>query len=801
MHYACSLYKRCGIKGRKIISGKRKLEIKLLVNFRKNYVIRNAILCIGLIIVFSFCINIFDLFDKTLFFIFQNRDISRARNLLAGNLIFYGPEMTGGGNLPGPLYYIFLSVSQFFSQTWKSAWIMQLILVQLATLIAAFYFKTKGSITQMLLWVVFFSLAPFTYNYLKFFLNISSMFVFTVSALILILKVQDDKNSLKTRSNSFLWASLIIGMGLQFHFSIITFYIALLLMNYFPKKIGLCSVSQKTILKGIALFLAPSLPYFIWSLCARLNLNFGVPAFYSGTSASAPVSLLHLMTYGYSEGQGYIIAKTLFSLTPFTLFLILPIYYFDKNKDSKVSDEKVEFLKKIKPLLVCVVVSFPPVFELFYSPQASRYTMPFCVGLNVLNLFFFQETIKSHKRIKIFNVLSVVTLILLWVYVYLFFNHLFTKSIVTFFSVVSIITFLVFLFDKKFFESGKSVLVSLALAVALIQTQHSMGIIGAFASKDWGVFMPNFEEWEKIWTVINRETGWDYEYARRRIYYIGHHLEQDPELALTDFKKNEKKSPKISNPPDGFFVSNRYRTFLTKIWGPQFTAERWMMKQNFQPEVFRAIKNGEIKLGKNVSQEILIIPFWVQDKNKFANFFHDLGEGYKLSEDDKKLSLVPGKEGVMKNGVNEFIFKWNENPDQNEYSSTGAIVSMLKKDSSNFLVNVKVVGFTLSQITPWVMPTWTQAWLTPYVRVRCDNEDSKIFLLATSIGFNRSYSYDVKTPLLQGNNSFVGPFERSFEINCKNGIKGLSIGRSGSSVETITKVNRLPEKVLSININ
>ena len=36
------------------------------------------------------------------FFIFQARDIDRAMRLLAGQPLFFGPEMTGGGNLPGP---------------------------------------------------------------------------------------------------------------------------------------------------------------------------------------------------------------------------------------------------------------------------------------------------------------------------------------------------------------------------------------------------------------------------------------------------------------------------------------------------------------------------------------------------------------------------------------------------------------------------------------------------------------------------------------------------------------------------
>ena len=56
------------------------------------------------------------------FLLFQNRDIERARLVANGSLILWGPEVTGGGKLPGALYYWLLAIPLKFGGEWRSTW-------------------------------------------------------------------------------------------------------------------------------------------------------------------------------------------------------------------------------------------------------------------------------------------------------------------------------------------------------------------------------------------------------------------------------------------------------------------------------------------------------------------------------------------------------------------------------------------------------------------------------------------------------------------------------------------------------
>lgn len=704
--------------------------------------------------------------------------------------------MTGGGNLPGPLYYIFLSISQMFSFGWVSAWVMQYILAVMAGAGGTLYFYLKGSRVNALMWIILFSLAPFTFNYLAIFLNVSSMIIFTVFSLVFIQEVYDKKNSIETKNKAYLWASFIIGLGLQFHFSIICYFIAMIILNILSKKLDLYSVPKKVIAKGVVFFLIPSIPYLTWILFIKLKLPFGVPSFYSGESTNAPLSLLHLMSFGDQMPLSNVIINIMFGLVPFPMLILLPIHFLFFRDINKLAKEELK--NKMQPLIVCLIISSLPVIELFFSPQAARYTLPFMISVSFTTLYLYDYLILSTKKVKIFNFIGIIIQLSLWIVIYHKNSNQFKSIIVYCFILMFFLITLILIIDINFRKRGNAFLCSFALMISLTHTQKSLEQIGTFRIRNFN--MPRYALWKKIWTSINRETGWSYDQARTRIFYIGHHLEQAPELVLTDFKNEIHSRPIAANVPDGFFVSIYYRASWQKNFGPLAPAKYWIMKQNMQPEVLQSVKNGDIRLGENISNEILITPYWITNKNNIPQHFHNLGEGYRLSFDDKILGTIQGTEGVKSIGSNKYLFKWNENPDQNEFSSTGAIIELWKKDDFNYLINIKIIGSTLSQITPWVAPNWTQAWIAPYLELKCGNNERKQFSIASSIGFNRSNSQDVNTPILQGNNSFVGPFERRFEFSCKNGIKEIGLGRSGSFVEMITRVKKLPEKYLKINI-
>jgi hypothetical protein len=307
--------------------------------------------------------------------------------------------------------------------------------------------------------------------------------------------------------------------------------------------------------------------------------------------------------------------------------------------------------------------------------------------------------------------------------------------------------------------------------------------------------MPNYSDWNNIWQIIYKNTGWSYSEAYRKIYFIGHHMSQSPALAYETFNK---VLPAAMNPsPDGFLVSNRYFTKVSKKQKVVYydKIKEWLKLQNLPNDFINAIELGHIELGKNLSDEILIVPFFVKDQDKFPRFFHNTGEGYQATLDNLLLSAVSGNAGVVKVLANELIFKWNECPGHGDFCSTGASVRWEIQDGA-YLFKVKIVGSSLSQLSPWISPNWTQAWIKPYLKIQCGHNTFHKELIS-SVGFRRLLTHNSQSPFFQGNNSLLAPFERSLKIPCKEGIKRISLGREGSEVDQIVEVLNLSHQELS----
>jgi hypothetical protein len=287
--------------------------------------------------------------------------------------------------------------------------------------------------------------------------------------------------------------------------------------------------------------------------------------------------------------------------------------------------------------------------------------------------------------------------------------------------------------------------------------------------------------------------------AKDKIYYIGHHVNQAPNLFLKGVDLNSLTNKIIGNKinPDGFFVSNRIKKLMQKRDG-KVNAVWWLLKQNLHKSILKGIRNGDIVIGNNLSKFNLVVPYWITNKDQFTNTLHNSGEGYSISSEDLKLEEVQGREGVKKIDSGALLFKWNDSSDQNAFCSTGAIVNLKKIKTNYYQLDIKVIGGAISQISPWVSPNWTQSWLQPYVEVSCQNI-IKRFPIIDSIGFRRIYTHYSYTPFFSGNNSLVGPLAKTIEFSCNGPIQSVSIGRKGSAIEKITKVSFLGPKSLIYN--
>ena len=73
---------------------------------------------------------------------FQARDMQRAKDLFQSmSWIWHGPELSGGGYLPGPFYYYLIGVPIFIFNTIESVVFLKYILISLSAVLLREYFS------------------------------------------------------------------------------------------------------------------------------------------------------------------------------------------------------------------------------------------------------------------------------------------------------------------------------------------------------------------------------------------------------------------------------------------------------------------------------------------------------------------------------------------------------------------------------------------------------------------------------------------------------------------------------------
>lgn len=742
-------------------------------------------------LIFIYFLDLKELYEQTLFYVFQERDLARARGILKGMHILFGPEMTGGGNLPGSLYYYLLAGALKIYNNWLSAWWLQIIITNLGIVYSFYHLKKYPNQTTSFLWIIAVSSAPLTYRFLQIFLNVSLLIPFCIIAILFINSAFSQIEN-KNRSRDLYIASFIIGLGLQFHYSIAILFITIIFLFIAPKKLNIHQFTPKQIIYSFCFYILPSIPYYIWSIGQKTN---GELIVNSGSSFNAIGSLLYLIRFAFhSEIDGFLLEslrKALFTF-PFFLFVFASAKFF--NIFSKRKLELKTYISEYAPIYLCLVFSFIPYIDWYLSSQAVRYTMPFYLCLNLVSAIIFSKSLQDEKETSYLNYFQAAFILLFSIFLYKYYpSFIFSKFLLTSIIIITITILAIVLIPQK-----KVFFTSLALFTSTSYSQFITKDFYKLPDYHWALFMPQTYEWKHIWNVIETYTGWDYNQAKNKIYYIGHHLEQSPSLYLENHKfEAVNKIMNFNDQPDGFFISNRYRIqnsnalVLNKLNFSLFSPRQWMLRQNIQPDLFAAIKNKQIIVGKNLSNIIFIAPYWIKDHENLPDQIHNLGMGYILDSENELLELVKDNIGSKMIENNTIIFKANECTSHLKYCSNGAIVSFSPNTEKQTTIKIKILGNTISQTSPWITPDWTQAWFQPALEIECNNKTFN-FEIVKSVGFFREGSHILTSPLLQAFNGFVAPISKTINLNCPaSKIKRISLIRGDSKVESIKSTKAL----------
>jgi hypothetical protein len=338
------------------------------------------------------------------------------------------------------------------------------------------------------------------------------------------------------------------------------------------------------------------------------------------------------------------------------------------------------------------------------------------------------------------------------------------------------------------------VLIATSAAIFLMIQQYNMITPRGLREK----IVPRFHlsDYQKLWNFVYSDTGWDFDTAMRHIYFVNLRLDEDPRPVYEDvMQKNWEVTPS-RHAADGYFVLNA--KFLNSRNEP-FDYRDFLLKQRIPPEIRAALEKGEIKFKRPHFHGAVLLPFRLSATANLPRQFHDLGEGYVRSAASRKLDLMTELEGAKTLADGTHMFKWNACPGHHPFCSTGAIVALNAGARGHYRLNVEVVGSAISQNSPWISPSWTEAWVRPYVEVKCGTQNKR-FNLFSSIGLMREYGSNEYNELLQANNSVVAPLRREFEFDCPSTPTELAVGREATVVEKLMESVNLPGQRLNLSL-
>lgn len=738
------------------------------------------------LIVLTLFINFERVLNQTVFYVFQSRDLARALELLQGHSIFFGPEMTGGGNLPGPAYYALLAGAFAIHPSWWSAWWAMLVLCGAGALILFGTLQRRRLGLAAWVFLPLFASMGQTQRYLTLFINPSYLFVFVCAALALICAMTLAPDS-RARHSRALAAAAVIGVGCQVHFSIVFLLFALLMIQACAPKFNEAPYSRHTRWLTPLAFAAPLSPYALWFVARVLGWNFGQQPPYVGDSRAVLPTLAYLVQEIANLNPGAIaqvITQQTLRATP--LALVPLALTFALTSRVKRSPMATPARRLIPPLLICAGFGFIPFSYIFVVPIANRYGMPFYIVLLVLVGLLQTELGGDRARQRLYNVFCASLLAALTGALLLTGTldvALGARELLS----VALTSALVYVVQRNLTPSAL-IGYSLTLALAVMQGQLFRSGYLSVSPK----LLLGYKQWQNVWARIQGETGWTLADARHRIYFINVHIDQDPEFAFQAAANLTPIAKSGGTTPDGYFVIHSPP--------PATRLREWLLSAPIAAEIKTALADGSLELGTASGTSVAVVPYRVRPDAALPRHVHNWALFYHpLPPIDLQLLAGERDQSARRLEDGRYLFRWNECPEHDAYCTTGALVSLSPVRRGRWRVNARIFGAPLAQVSPWIHPTWTEAWNAPFLDVRCADRVHRL-RLANAVGYKReNLLFDPVTGYFVSNNSLVAPFERSFQIECAT-PQSLTMGRASSSVDHLRSTSERPARALALSI-
>ncbi len=729
------------------------------------------------------------LFGVCRFSIFLARDLDRARLLSAGHLILFGPEASGGGHLPGSFYYFLLAAPLRLGFGWKATWQLQIAMMSGAYSALWIFFRRRFGLfpaCYALFCASFFNFATLLYGY-----NAGYTPLFTVAALILLCRAFD--SDCEGRGAAWLGFCVICGLGIQLHYTFLQVFLSGVILQASSPSLKLRPLPLRKFSAGLLSFLLMLLPYAVWLAGARLSRPIGQQVLpFTGTQAvNVRIIAAHArFVLGWLPAS--VLARRDLGLIPFEALLpAAAAILFCATQQPELGDEADAARRSLAETCVKVlaVASAATLFSfgLALALMPIRYADTPRLCLDLLAGAVLARHDARLRRGAFYPVtLAGVCLLtaawhgILWPGWMRALDFRQTAFAVVLGAMLALVVYLNRTAPPSFTELFTVLLVPLVLSLAVQDASAT------YARYDF----PGVSDLEAMSREIYARTGWSYDEARVRIFYVNVRDVLTPAYVYRDIEARARP-PAPRTAAAKFGADGYFAAFLADDPDAESAILRprdLVLSPGIVPMLADAIKRGSIQLGTPAAAgRFVLIPYKVMDTEHLPRYFHNSSEGYALD------ALAPGFPEAP--GQRTFRFLFNDCPQHAAACDVAADVRLRPRKRGHWNVDVVFSGQPLTQASDGVNMMWLETLSHPYFSAACRGRERRV-LLADSLGIHPSRSRNM-------NGDLLGPYARSFDVDCGGPPQFVTVGYESATAFVMTRAlePRLKARALSARMN
>jgi hypothetical protein len=730
------------------------------------------------------------------FLIFQDRDLERAKQLAGGSLVFFGPEMLGGGNLPGGFYYYLLSIPYLLGLNWSACWYLMIILLSTGIGLAWIFIASMFGYFSAIIFIslIFNSAALLIVE--GFFLNPSFLPFFTICSIIglslTFSKVPVSKN------RYWMATCFLVGLSMQIHFNAFFILLSGIFLQLTAQRIKINQLNRRYFFMGLIIFVLTILPYYISNFLSKYGIIIGQQApSISGSNMNATTLLLRRIWSGLLNiNLESFLQNMMFQLQPEVLLclFVLPAGFWvfnhilQKDKtESKQEDNRVELFKILAIIGVFNVI---PQLLLFITTGLSSvyYTVNVILVIAFIASAIPVRALNESQRVKYYYLTAAC---LLLVAIYKFWkapefnlNAMFEISIIYYFVIFTI--FAGIMIVKKV-GYATILLVVFMLLLPNISLKYNLSLWEGKAELFKTIV--KLEDIRNLSRYIIRETHWDFATARKKIM----RMNILSELGLRQIYLDESKGTTCgmgSKNPDGYIItildSTDDKTRLEKA------PNEWLFSKRPLHVIHEFMINDNLRVDKPVFfGNVVLLEYYLKDPKTGASLsIQNIGYAYEMNEFDGYFEEYPLGVSTIGNGL--YFIHWNNCLEDERKCSIGYLVDLEKLSSSDKTVKVSIIGQSLTSPSICVIPDWSEMLISPYITFECDGKKYKkelIRRLGNIIINNIYYS-----------NLVAAPYEANVVNPCKGRVSQITVGWDSLEAYSFSRgVRMLPDNPMIIN--